>query len=178
LRDYLYIPLGGNRSGKNRTLINLMLTMLLGGLWHGAAWTFIAWGFWHGAILIAYRVAGMETVNFARSPMMRYVHMFIMFQLVCVGWLFFRAESFSQAFDMLRALGTFTYDDYLSYGSALLAFFVVPLMIYEWRVERKAQLLYLLEAKLIEKVVVLGYCVMMLIVYPPLARQVFIYFQF
>jgi alginate O-acetyltransferase complex protein AlgI len=178
LRDYLYIPLGGNRSGPRRTLINLMLTMLLGGLWHGAAWTFIIWGFWHGAILIAYRVAGAETVDFARSKIMGYVHMFLMFQLVCIGWLFFRAESFTQAFSMLSALGTFTYDNYLLYGVSLLAFFVLPLMIYEWRVERKAQLLYLLEAKLIEKLVVLGYCVMMLVVFPPLARQVFIYFQF
>jgi alginate O-acetyltransferase complex protein AlgI len=178
LRDYLYIPLGGNRSGPRRTLINLMLTMLLGGLWHGAAWTFIIWGFWHGAILIAYRVAGAETVDFTRSKIMGYVHMFLMFQLVCIGWLFFRAESFTQAFAMLGALGTFTYDNYLPYGVSLLAFFVVPLMVYEWRVERKAQLLYLLEAKLVEKLVVLGYCVMMLIVFPPLARQVFIYFQF
>lgn len=58
--DYLYIPLGGNRSRTWLTYRNLMLTMLLGGLWHGAAWTYIAWGFYHGAILCLFRVLGIE----------------------------------------------------------------------------------------------------------------------
>ncbi|HEY1038532.1 MAG TPA: MBOAT family O-acyltransferase, partial [Bacteroidia bacterium] len=57
LRDYLYIPLGGNKNGKLKTYRNLMITMILGGLWHGAAWTFVLWGFYHGALLVIYRVA-------------------------------------------------------------------------------------------------------------------------
>ena len=58
LRDYLYIPLGGNRHGEARRVVNLMLTMLLGGLWHGAAWTFVAWGGLHGLYLIVHRLWG------------------------------------------------------------------------------------------------------------------------
>ena len=60
LRDYLYISLGGNRGGRLAEYRNLMLTMLLGGLWHGASWTFVAWGLYHGAILCAYRLAGVR----------------------------------------------------------------------------------------------------------------------
>jgi alginate O-acetyltransferase complex protein AlgI len=58
LRDYLYIPLGGNRRGASRTYVNLMLVMLLGGLWHGAAWAFVAWGAWHGGLLALERWRG------------------------------------------------------------------------------------------------------------------------
>ena len=61
LRDYLYISLGGNRGGTTAVYRNLMLTMLLGGLWHGASWTFVLWGFYHGALLVAYRAAGVRT---------------------------------------------------------------------------------------------------------------------
>lgn len=179
LRDYLYIPLGGNRKGPNRTYVNLMLTMLLGGLWHGAAWTFIFWGFWHGFILIVYRLANVETVAADTNRWKSALHMFLMFQLVCVGWLFFRAESFEQAASMLAALvTTFTWNDYLLYGFTLLAFFTLPLLVYEWRIERKGQLLYILNANLIEKLFWYGLWIGMLVIFPPLAQQVFIYFQF
>jgi len=79
---------------------------------------------------------------------------------------------------MLQALGTFSHDDYLAYGLSMLTFFVLPFLVYEWRVERKGQLLYLLGASLKEKIVLYGYWLLMLLVFPPLAQQVFIYFQF
>ncbi len=88
LRDYLYIPLGGNRGGPRRTYRNLMLTMLLGGLWHGAAWTFVVWGGIHGARLAAER--GLrERFGTARVP--AWAGWLVTFNVVCLAWVFFRA---------------------------------------------------------------------------------------
>jgi alginate O-acetyltransferase complex protein AlgI len=98
LRDYLYIPLGGNRGGPRRTYRNLMLTMLLGGLWHGAAWTFVIWGGIHGGALSVER--------WARGRF-RWVHVppwlawFVTFQVVCLAWIFFRSPDLTTAFDMI-----------------------------------------------------------------------------
>jgi alginate O-acetyltransferase complex protein AlgI len=90
LRDYLYIPLGGNRLGARRTLGNLMIVMALGGLWHGAAWTFVAWGVWHGALLVLERVLGEQT----RSRTFDHLRTLV---LVSFGWIMFRAGSFPDA---------------------------------------------------------------------------------
>src|SRR5947209_18684019 len=87
LRDYLYIPLGGNRKGRLMTYRNLMLTMLLGGLWHGAAWTFVVWGGIHGLVLSIERATGW-------SPN-KWVGRVITFHVVCFAWIFFRADSFT-----------------------------------------------------------------------------------
>jgi len=97
LRDYLYIPLGGNRGGQLMTYRNLLLTMLLGGLWHGAAWNFVLWGLFHGALLIAHRaiVDEWELWPFD-GPLARLLSRVVMFHLVCYGWLLFRATSFAQ----------------------------------------------------------------------------------
>ena len=95
LRDYLYIPLGGNRSGARRTLANLVMTMLLGGLWHGASWTFIAWGAFHGGILVVYRVLGVDAWLGARgrAPLRDAAFGAGLFLLVMFGWLLFRAPT-------------------------------------------------------------------------------------
>ncbi|MCA9835257.1 MAG: MBOAT family protein [Trueperaceae bacterium] len=101
LRDYLYIPLGGNRKGKVRTYINLFLTMVLGGLWHGANWTFVLWGAWHGGIL-AIEKRLKETQN--RKPMRPYITIPGTLILVIVGWVFFRAANVQAAFAFLGAM--------------------------------------------------------------------------
>jgi D-alanyl-lipoteichoic acid acyltransferase DltB (MBOAT superfamily) len=112
LRDYLYVTLGGNRRGKGRTYVNLMLTMLLGGLWHGAAFTFIVWGGIHGLVLCVYRVleapvrAMSERLPLVARQGLRVLAVVFFFQLVCLAWLFFRAESLSQAWSFLVALAT------------------------------------------------------------------------
>ena len=93
LRDYLYIPLGGNRGGKWATYRNLAITMLLGGLWHGAAWTFVLWGVFHGVILIVYRVFGDVKGGQARLTLKNVARGVLMFHLVCFGWLLFRAHN-------------------------------------------------------------------------------------
>jgi alginate O-acetyltransferase complex protein AlgI len=99
MRDYLYIPFGGNRHGQLQTHRNLMLTMLIGGLWHGAAWTFVVWGGYHGLLLILYR-------RFARhwDAVPASIRQVCMFLLVVVGWVFFRSKNFSMAAALLRAM--------------------------------------------------------------------------
>jgi alginate O-acetyltransferase complex protein AlgI len=100
LRDYLYIPLGGNRKGRLLTYRNLMLTMLLGGLWHGAAWTFVVWGGIHGLGLSVERALGWEPVSAAG----RWLGRVVTFHVVCFAWIFFRADSFQRAGQVLARL--------------------------------------------------------------------------
>ena len=140
LRDYLYIPLGGNRHGRWRTALNIFLTMLIAGLWHGAAWTFVAWGAYHGiaqvtgmfrrearagrdapadppagppaagppaagppaAVALALRAAPAPALE--RSPARVWLSRLVTFHLVCLGWVLFRAESFSNATAVLSRL--------------------------------------------------------------------------
>jgi alginate O-acetyltransferase complex protein AlgI len=105
LRDYLYIPLGGNRKGVERTYVNLILTMVLGGLWHGAAWTFVIWGLIHGVALAAERLIKKRWTPIGLpSPLVRVMQWFLTFQLVCLAWVFFRAQDLDQAFEMLGQL--------------------------------------------------------------------------
>ena len=100
LRDYLYIPLGGNRSGSFRTGRNLMLTMLLGGLWHGAAWTFVLWGAWHGLWLAIERRAARRAL-WAAAP--RALRIALTFLVVVLGWMAFRAGSLGHLGRILAA---------------------------------------------------------------------------
>ena len=110
LRDYLYIPLGGNRKGRARRYVNLMVTMLLGGLWHGAGWTFIVWGGLHGIYLVinhAFRAVrqrlGWAEGQFGRAGALGATA--LTFSSVVVAWVFFRAGSFDAAIVMLQGMG-------------------------------------------------------------------------
>ncbi len=104
LRDYLYIPLGGSRRGSFRTYINLFLTMLLGGLWHGAAWTFVFWGAWHGGMLALHKGYQATVGKDFATP--KFLSWSLTFIIVVIGWCFFRATSFAQATDILRRIAT------------------------------------------------------------------------
>ncbi len=103
LRDYLYIPLGGNRGGGVRTYVNLSLTMLLGGLWHGAGWAFVVWGIYHGVLLIAHRLmqpvleTAAQILPKGRTWLRGYkaAGIIFFFHLTCIGWLIFRIGSFT-----------------------------------------------------------------------------------
>jgi D-alanyl-lipoteichoic acid acyltransferase DltB (MBOAT superfamily) len=101
LRDYLYIPLGGNRRGRLRTAVNLLVTMALGGLWHGAAGHFVVWGMFHGVGLVIERAAGAvlpaSITRAIASRALRPLIVFLTFQLVSIGWVLFRAPTVSDA---------------------------------------------------------------------------------
>ena len=109
LRDYLYISLGGNRKGRARTYLNLLLTMLLGGLWHGAAVRFILWGALHGVALAVHKmwlqvIPSAKTLGKDMNPVMRFLGILFTFHLVCLGWLVFRADSMQTAGLMLHQI--------------------------------------------------------------------------
>jgi D-alanyl-lipoteichoic acid acyltransferase DltB (MBOAT superfamily) len=107
LRDYLYIPLGGSRGGAGATRRNLMLTMLLGGLWHGAAWRFVIWGGLHGLWLVWERYREeRRPAPLPDTPAVRLRRRLVTFHLVTFAWIFFRASSLSTAWLMIRRLGT------------------------------------------------------------------------
>lgn len=111
LRDYLYISLGGNRKGLRRTYLNLLLTMLLGGLWHGAAVRFLVWGALHGVALAVHKmwlsvVPGAKVLGREMNPVMRLLGVVLTFHIVCLGWLVFRADSMQTAALLLHQIFT------------------------------------------------------------------------
>ena len=129
LRDYLYIPLGGSRGTEWQTRRNLFATMVLGGLWHGAAWTFVIWGVYQGVLLIAYRAASAtrlyQRLFVAPPPWARIATWAVMFHLTCYGWLIFRARSAGQIAALTTSLfGRFTP------GSIDVERLAVPLLLY------------------------------------------------
>jgi len=103
LRDYLYVPLGGGRKGLVSSCINVFITMVLGGLWHGAAWTFLAWGALHGGVQVIERLGRAAFGD--RKVVPTVVGVLVTFHIVCLGWILFRAESFELAMQMLQGLG-------------------------------------------------------------------------
>jgi alginate O-acetyltransferase complex protein AlgI len=109
LGDYLYIPLGGNRKGRLRTYFNLMVTMLLGGLWHGASWTFVAWGLWNGLYLAAYRLTGGGKVDLTwprrfKPVVWNVVKVVVTFHLIAVAKVLFRSPDFSTAWQVIGGI--------------------------------------------------------------------------
>jgi alginate O-acetyltransferase complex protein AlgI len=107
MKNYLYIPLGGNRKGILRTYLNLWLVFLISGLWHGAGWNFIFWGAWHGLFLVLERIAGESTLT--KIPYV--VRLPLTFFIVMLGWIFFRSETLSYGFAYLKTMFTFNGTD-------------------------------------------------------------------
>ena len=103
LRDYIYIPLGGNRISSFRTYSNLMATFILGGLWHGAGWTFVFWGFLHGVALVIHR--GWKSLGFTMNPILAW---FITFNFINISWVFFRAKEWEDAIKVLKGMFGFS----------------------------------------------------------------------
>lgn len=108
LRDYLYIPLGGSRGTTWQTCMNLMITMLLGGLWHGAAWTFVIWGALQGIYLVVHRfwsrIEWSPIIRIRETSAWQWTSRILLFQFICLGWVFFRSPSFDIAFTVLHRL--------------------------------------------------------------------------
>ncbi|MER9882475.1 MBOAT family O-acyltransferase [Mesorhizobium sp. M0118] len=179
LRDYVYISLGGSRGSTPIVYRNLMITMVLGGIWHGANWTFVLWGLFHGLLLCIYRFMGWE----GRAPLSafgRAWRIVLMFQLVCFGWLLFRAENISQVGTFLHLIAT---DWRITAGVTamlgLMVFYTLPLFLFEfWLDRRKKNLLALPQGSWSVRAVVYAYMILMLIFFPSPNAHEFIYFQF
>ena len=181
LRDYLYIPLGGSRKGPWRTNLNLVVTMLLGGLWHGASWTFVFWGALQGVYLVAHRLWNMigwqPLVNMRRTVVWLWISRFLLFHAVCIGWIFFRSSSFELAF---IALGRFA-----SWGTLTLATLPVLVMLLiglcgQYTPRRCINGLEMLIARwpAFVRGIALALCVFVVDLFGPTGIAPFIYFQF
>jgi D-alanyl-lipoteichoic acid acyltransferase DltB (MBOAT superfamily) len=179
LRDYLYIPLGGGR-GRTQTIYrNLLITMILGGIWHGAQWTFILWGLYHGALLCLYRAVGSKgPQSFTMAG--RIWRIVLMFHLVCFGWLLFRAESVSQAGGFLYLIATDRRITPVAVSiSVLIVFYALPLFLYElWADGIRKSLTGLIQTPWQVRAAAYSYIAIMLIIFSPANSHEFIYFQF
>jgi len=179
LRDYLYIPLGGNRGSEGKTYRNLLTTMLLGGLWHGANWTFVVWGALHGFVLSIERfVFGHRKSHVEPRALGKVVRQVITFHVVCLSWIFFRAESLSAAFAMIRSLGHFQWSP--DYGAALLFLAILGGLglIMDLQLEYSGDE-YVFQSK--SQALALGAAVVamtLLILFSASGSHAFIYFQF
>jgi len=179
LRDYVYIPLGGSRKGSWVTNRNLMATMVLVGLWHGAAWTFVFWGMYYGALLITHRLLVPPRRESRENRwFVRWASVGVMFHMTCLGWLLFRAVSLQQGADILHTiLFGFTLDDVTRtlfgtfLGHVLLLIFVQALQAI------RGELLVLERAPMPLKGVVYGTLFYLTVLHGGTSNS-FIYFQF
>jgi len=185
LRDYLYIPLGGNKKGTFFTYRNLAITMLLGGLWHGAAWTFVIWGLYQGLLLICHRLVKpfLEKIPCPRSNALKKVwfaaRVVFFFHLVCLGWLIFRAQSVKQITAMLDSL-LFNFRLYELHLGAVLKIVAITLILIVVQIFQfiKNEPLFVLKQKWPIRAIL--YCLMfyLLLIFGVTSGKEFIYFQF
>ncbi|HTU47752.1 MAG TPA: MBOAT family protein [Bryobacteraceae bacterium] len=178
LRDYLYIPLGGNRRGERRTYINLLITMLLGGLWHGANWTFVVWGAVHGGWLALERFFTQRILGRRDEVNFGWAGRFATLSIVGLAWVFFRASSVREAITMLGGLSDFAWRP--EYGPALIylgAVSFVALAI-DWRLEQaKEEYVFETARPRTALAAALAMCAV-ITVFGALESSAFIYFQF
>lgn len=180
LRDYLYIPLGGSRKGRGRTYFNLMVTMLLGGLWHGAAWTFVFWGGLHGAALVISKhyslLSGERGLRAERSLAARFAGWAGTMFIVAIGWVFFRSQTFTDAALILRHmfLDSTGIAWYSPFAIGVILAFSAYYLYYVFRPDRASALLF----DNIYSPFVLMSMLWLTIMFYPKDFQPFIYFQF
>jgi D-alanyl-lipoteichoic acid acyltransferase DltB (MBOAT superfamily) len=179
LRDYLYIPLGGNRKSEGRTYGNLLTTMLIGGLWHGANWTFVVWGGIHGGVLAVERLFGIDQDEANKSGwIVIWLRRILLFNLVCVTWVFFRAQSIHEALTFLRGLGRFDWQPEYLTAFKFLALFSIPMFLMDLRLE-KAQEEYVFQRSSAWFRTGLGFAAMAAVAFFAANQaNAFIYFQF
>jgi len=185
LRDYLYVSLGGNRRGEGQTYLNLMLTMMLGGLWHGAAWTYVLWGVYHGLLLCLHRLIRTLFPNepaFAQSPMgqtvWKVVRIAFMFCLTLYGWLIFRATSLHQLWDMTRALFSLNLDSSAVWLILKILLYCLPLLLVQFFQYRKNNLDVVRQGPVPVQVGFYLACFYLIVLIGGFNAQSFIYFQF
>ena len=182
LRDYVYIPLGGNRFGSIRTNANLLITMLLGGLWHGANWTYVAWGAYHGVLLCLFRwlkPTPSPPKHWPLSTWRQGLAILVFFHLVCIGWLLFRAESLQQAASMLAVMAShWTVTPLSETMMGMLAFYVVPLILFEYWAGNPSPSPRLLQLHWSIRAVVYAIAVHLILFFSAPTSSPFIYFQF
>jgi len=183
LRDYLYISLGGNRGGKFKTYINLFLTMLLGGLWHGASWKFVLWGVLHGSALAFERFFG-NLIKLPKNYFVKTIQILLTFHFVAFCWLFFRAKDFSTALQLISNIGELTFDwkQWLVIIQGYQNVFLLILIGFVWHFLPNRVVQFLQKAfgslPLLGKAIVLAFVFWIVYATASAGPQPFIYFQF
>jgi len=179
LRDYLYIPLGGSRAGEGKTYRNLLLTMLLGGLWHGANWTFVIWGAIQGLVLSVERfIFGDHEQHPSAPEWSKWLRRVITFHIVCFSWIFFRAQSISGALAMIRSLGHFQWTSDYSAAWLYLAILGGLGFAMDLTLEKSASEYLFQNSSPILRYACAVAAMLMLILFAASDSQAFIYFQF
>jgi ethanolamine transporter EutH len=158
--------------------------MFLVGLWHGASWNFIVWGLFHGCLLVVYRLieirTGREaTVSLSTNRIGNYLKVFVLFNLIAIGWLLFRSDSILQAFHMLcRGLTDFGGTDLFYYCLVSGMVYILPTLLFEAWIFRSEDLLKFTKEKWIVQGIVYGVVMMCLMIFQPVGSSEFIYFRF
>ena len=170
-KDYVYIPLGGNRKGKFNTYKNMFLTMVISGLWHGAAWTFVIWGVVHALGRFATRE--MERTYLYKEKVPKIFKQLFVFTFVCFAWIFFRAENINDAWIIISRIFT---SGIANPNCPLLALIMIfAVWLYQFMYESKFR--SLLEIKYV-KISIVVFMILYLLIFAPSSEQGFIYFQF
>jgi alginate O-acetyltransferase complex protein AlgI len=170
-KDYVYIPLGGNRRGKFNTYRNMFLTMVLSGLWHGAAWTFVIWGVVHA--LGRFLTREMEQTKFYKEKIPKIVKQLFVFCFVCFAWIFFRAESINDAWTIITRI--FTSGLANPYCPVFALAMILTVWLYQFLYE--SRLKHTLELKSI-RIACVVLMILYLVIFAPSSEQAFIYLQF
>jgi D-alanyl-lipoteichoic acid acyltransferase DltB (MBOAT superfamily) len=185
LRDYLYFSLGGNKGSSLLTYRNLCLTMLLGGLWHGASWTFVLWGAFHGTILVIYRILAIDdkltsvglTNNFYYQRLINLSSIMVMFSLTLIGWMIFRANTMDTLLAYTNNLFSFTGGvDGTAFAS--IAYYVWPLFVIQLIQIRTGKLEIFWDLPLFARLNIMLFLLLCIIFLQPSSTAAFIYFDF
>jgi len=183
LRDYLYISLGGNRRGTFKTYRNLLLTMMLGGLWHGAAWIYIIWGTYQGLILVIHRFVSqkIDLHRFDNYRLIRILKIVFMFQITCFGWLIFRSKSVEQLVNFTKKL--FVDTNYHLTGQniyflKLLVFYSSLVLIVQYIQRRTKETFFIYRYPRLVQVSFYVLLLFFVLVWGSFGSREFIYFQF
>lgn len=186
LRDYLYIPLGGNRGGTIFTYRNLMLTMLLGGLWHGASWVFVFWGFLHGSYLVVQRLAGpsfgklMDTLRFPKT-MQAGINMLLVYFFTCFAWIYFRSPDFATATDVITGIASFenfTFGSIIDKFVVAKGFLLIFILLSVEIADIKMNFSQLIQKNAAFRVVTFAAVLWLIALFGTFGSNSFIYFQF
>ncbi|MFH0754399.1 MAG: MBOAT family O-acyltransferase [Candidatus Omnitrophota bacterium] len=182
-RDYVYIPLGGNRCSVMKMSGNLLVTMLLCGFWHGASWMFLFWGGYHAVILIGHHLIALWRGGADKAPdkegdRWRLLKVFFFFHLVVIGWLLFRAPSVEQAWGMFCAIFTnFHGADFIQMMPRLLGFIVVLLGV-QWGQWKSGDLLFMARVSPFFRIAFYALLTYLMVGFGVMNSEEFIYFQF
>ena len=181
IRDYVYVPLGGNRGSRKRVLANLMIAMSLAGLWHGAAWNYVIWGIYHGILLSAYSIVSSSSVfpnpRFLNSRPGWFLQVGVTFVLVTIGWMIFRAESMTQLGTWIATIAQLDggIPDSFTLKRFIFIFPVIAMQLFQLKTNNLNAVLTL---SMIKQSVVYSAILLGILVFGVLDGESFIYFQF